>query len=405
MLETILTYLNTSAGQPIQAGTAFFTARGGKLVSTTFQYETSYLAAKESFFLDPELQLVTGGQNVSGLPGAFQDCSPDRWGRNLITKARRAQAKAEDRRLETLTEVDFLAGASDVTRQGALRFRAVQGGPFLRDDTEVPKLLELPRLLRAADAVSRDDDFAAIKELLAAGTGSLGGARPKASVRGGSTLYIAKFPHPDDDWDVMAWEKTALDLAEAAGIRVPVSRLTEVGGRHVLLLERFDRRGSTRIHYLSAMTLLSARDGDSHDYWEIAEALPEVSSATRADLNELWRRIAFSIVINNTDDHLRNHGLVHEAGAWRLSPAFDLNPNPDAATARATGVGGEHHRAEALEALLANVKDFDLDQHRATEILQEVTEAVSRWREVAGSHGVSTSEFHLFEDAFWQPDT
>ena len=403
MIDHLFIYLDVPGADQLLVGEIFFTAKGGKLVSSTFNYDTGYLAWDGAFPIDPALGLHTGGQYVTGLPGAMRDCAPDRWGRNLITKARRGAALAEGRKAETLTDADFLVGVSDFTRQGALRFTAQQNGPFLGDGTAVPKLIELPRLLRAAEAASLDDDFAAIKTLLDAGTGSLGGARPKASARDGEQLLIAKFPHPNDEWDVMAWEKTALDLAEIAGIRVPRTRLTRVDDRAVLLLDRFDRRHDGRIPYASAMTVLSAHDGESHDYVEVAEALPEVSAATRADLNELWRRIAFSVLVNNTDDHLRNHGFLHGQGGWRLSPAFDVNPNPDTGTARQTGVGGAYEREDALEALRQYTKEFDLTPARAGELLDQIKAAVSGWREVAAGHGVNAKEMELFSDAFWLP--
>lgn len=201
----------------------------------------------------------------------------------------------------------------------------------------------------------------------------------------------------------MAWEKTTLDLAESAGIRVPQSSLTRVDGRSVLLLDRFDRVGSGRVPYMSAMTLLEARDGDSSDYTEIAETLPEVGAATTADLNELWRRVAFSVLVNNTDDHLRNHGFLHERGGWRLSPAFDMNPNPDAGAIRQTGIGGSYLREDAIESLRAYAKEFGLDPGTAETLLREVASAVATWRDVAAGHGVSGSEQQLFADAFWIP--
>ncbi len=403
MIDHLFVYLDDARGVSLYVGEIFFAARGGKLASSTFRYDGSYLASKAPFPVDPALPLYATARSVNGLPGAMQDCSPDRWGRNLITKQRRAEALSEGRRLATLVDADFLIGVSDFARQGALRFRASEDGEFLGAGTDVPKLLDLPRLLRAADAVSRDDDFAAIKVLLDAGTGSLGGARPKASVRDAERLLIAKFPHPDDQWDVMAWEKTTLDLAESAGIRVPQSSLTRVDGRSVLLLDRFDRVGSGRVPYMSAMTLLEARDGDSSDYTEIAETLPEVGAATTADLNELWRRVAFSVLVNNTDDHLRNHGFLHERGGWRLSPAFDMNPNPDAGAIRQTGIGGSYLREDAIESLRAYAKEFGLDPGTAETLLREVASAVATWRDVAAGHGVSGSEQQLFADAFWIP--
>lgn len=405
MIDHLFVYLDNVDGETRLVGEVFFAARRGALVSSTFRYDTTYLADPAAFPIDPTLGLYAGPQNVAGLPGAMRDSSPDRWGRNLITKDRRATALAEHRTAPTLTDVDFLVGVSDVTRQGALRFRVTPDGEFLGTNigVEVPKLIELPRLLHAADAAGRADDFAAIKALLDAGTGSLGGARPKASVRDGDRLLIAKFPHPDDQWDVMAWEKTTLDLAAKAGIRVPETTLTKVDGRSVLLLDRFDRQWPGRIPYLSAMTLLEARDGDSHDYTEIAETLPEVGSATTADLRELWRRIAFSILVNNTDDHLRNHGLIHEPGGWRLSPAFDMNPNPDTAAQRQTAVAGSYTREDALESLRAYGEEFRLTTTAANQILHQVTSAVTHWRGIATANGIRSNEMTLFADAFRSP--
>lgn len=164
---------------------------------------------------------------------------------------------------------------------------------------------------RSANA---DESLDAVKELLDAGTGSLGGARPKASVRDGDRLIVAKFSSPRDDWDVIAWEKTVLDLAEIAGLRVPDRKLTRVDGKSVLLLDRFDRTATGgRVPYLSAMTLLTARDGmsDQFDYTDLAETLAEHGSTTISmDLVELWKRVVFSVAVHNTDDHLRNHGFI-----------------------------------------------------------------------------------------------
>ena len=206
-------------------------------------------------------------------------------------------------------------------------------GPFIDPDTVVPKLLELPRLLAAADAVERDpDDQTAVKDLLDAGSGSLGGARPKASVREGERLMIAKFPHRDDTWDVMAWEATALDLAEEAGISVPGRRMTRINGRAVLILDRFDRTpDGRRVPYISAMTLLGRSDGDVSDYTDVCDAISDEGAATALDLEALWRRVAFSVAIHNTDDHLRNHGFpVRRAGGpWR-QPSTSI-PTPTSA--------------------------------------------------------------------------
>ncbi|MDO9396162.1 MAG: HipA N-terminal domain-containing protein, partial [Herbiconiux sp.] len=207
------------SGEPTLVGVAIFdpAVRRRAGVSTTFTYDETWLQRPGCYAIDPALSLFGRSTTVAGLPDCFQDCSPDRWGRNLITKRLRTLALRDESKPRDLTDVDYLLGVSDETRQGALRLRSGTQGPFLDPGREVPKLIELPRLLAAADALERDpDDQSALKNLLDAGSGSLGGARPKASVRDGDRLMIAKFPHRDDTWDVMAWEATALDLAEAA---------------------------------------------------------------------------------------------------------------------------------------------------------------------------------------------
>ncbi|MFG1911778.1 type II toxin-antitoxin system HipA family toxin [Kribbella sp. NPDC048928] len=300
-----------------------------------------------------------------------------------------------------MSDVDYLLGVSDLTRQGALRFRSSPDGPYLDPDLTVPKLVELPRLLQAADAAARDpDDLSAVKDLLDAGSGSLGGARPKASVRDQERLYIAKFPHPGDEWDVISWEKTTLDLAERSGIEVPSRRLTSIAGRSVLVLERFDREAQNRVGYMSAMTMVQGTDGTPGDYLEVAETLTEYGSQVGEDLRQLWRRIAFSVAVHNTDDHLRNHGFLRDGRAgWRLSPAFDLNPNPDVGAQRVTGIGGAYRREDELTGLMSYADSFRLTPNEACRVLRDVLDGTAAWREVAMSNGVPGREVPRFEDA------
>jgi serine/threonine-protein kinase HipA len=396
---SLLVYVDLD-GQQVEVGTAYFTRRRSTS-SMSFHYAQSYLGRKGAYAIDPALELFAGPQQIDGLPGAFADCSPDRWGKSLITKRLQALALRENRTAPSLADVDFLIGVSDLTRQGALRFKRNTNAPFLDPDLQVPKMVELPRLLSAADQVADGgDDLAAIKALLEAGSGSLGGARPKASVRDENRLLMAKFPHRNDDWDVMAWEKTALDLAARAGIDVPGSELVQIDGRHVLVLERFDRHGVRRRGYISAMTLIEGRDGDVRDYVEVAETLAEHGARVRADLHELWRRIAFSVAIHNTDDHLRNHGFLHEVGGWVLSPVFDVNPNPIVSEERVTGIGGARSRADELAGLMMYAETFDLSAGEAQQILREVSDATEDWRRIAASHGIGEVERHRFEPAF-----
>jgi serine/threonine-protein kinase HipA len=374
-------------------------------VTTTVVYDVAYLADRSGYDLEPALPRQAGQQYVDGLPGSFADCSPDRWGRNLLDKRRRAEQRHASQRLPAATETDYLLGVSDITRQGNLRFRDGDG-PFLGPHEDVPRLVSLPQLLASADRVGSDadlDDFSAVKALLDAGSGSLGGARPKASVRGDDgTLMIAKFPHAADEWDVMAWEKTMLDLAQAAGLRVPCNRLTTVGSRSVLLVSRFDREvGGVRLGYISAMTLVGARDGDDRDYVDIIDALSESGAMVNEDLKELFARVVFSVAVHNTDDHLRNHGFLHAGGdAWRLSPAFDVNPNPEP---------GPKHLSTAIDladdtasiSLALSVADyFRLGAEAANDVVVHVQAVVSQWATVARQYGLSGQEVSKMSWAF-----
>lgn len=380
-------------------GDVYSSLRRGRLVST-FAYDRDYLGLKSAYPIEPALRLGGGNWALSrSLPRSFDDAAPDRWGRNLIAKRLRVEAAEQARPPQTIDDRDYLLGVSDVTRQGALRFTTTANDRFQHPASEVPKLIALPALLRAADHVARNDSdsFAAVKTLLDAGTASLGGARPKASIRDESTLLIAKFSHPGDEWNVIAWEKTALDLAKEAGIRVPEARLVNVDGHSVLLLERLDRAGARRIGYISAMTLLEADGGQSRDYLEIADAIPDHGAQTSADLHELWRRIAFSIAIHNTDDHLRNHGFLRRRGGWALAPAFDINPNPELGAQRVTSIGGASDPVAEVGTLLAHAAIFDLTEVLARRVLREVADAASNWRSVARGNGLSQSDRGRFE--------
>jgi len=375
--------------------------------SASFAYDDRYLAGPEAYALDPALPLVTGALQTPvghALFGAFSDCAPDRWGRTLIKRAEIARAKLAGTGPHSMSEAEILLGVRDDLRQGALRFRHSEEGPFLAvEDSGVPILTDLPKLLEIAERAESDSaDYADLKRLLRAGS-SLGGARPKAHVvDAAGRIAIAKFPSASSDtWNVMAWEKVALDLARDAGIKVPDSQLIHVGARNVLVVDRFDRRGATRVGYASAMTMLEARDGDQRSYLEIAGVIEERSAATTADLNQLWRRMAFSILISNTDDHLRNHGFLHErADSWSLSPAFDLNPNPDPGPKElSTAIDFSDTRA-SVDTLMEVAEYFRLNADEANNVLTRVSSAVGRWRAVAATHGLQQADINAMEPAF-----
>jgi len=374
--------------------------------SASFIYNDSYLADPGAYALDPSLPLVTGSQQTPvgrAMFGAFSDCAPDRWGRTLLARREAARAKDAGTAPRSLSEADVLLGVRDDLRQGALRFRLSEGGPYLAQDSGVPILTDLPALLDIAERVESDTaDYGDLNRLFRAGS-SLGGARPKAHVIGNDgRIAIAKFPSASSDtWNVMAWEKVALDLARRAGITVPDSELIRIGDRTVLIVDRFDRWGTNRIGYASAMTMLEASDGEQRSYLEIAQVIEERSQAVTEELRQLWRRICFTILISNTDDHLRNHGFLHErAESWRLSPAFDLNPNPAPGPKElSTAVDFDDFRA-SIDTAMGIAEYFRMDAQEAVDVLAQVASAVGYWRTTAISHGLQQAEIEKMEPAF-----
>lgn len=399
-------------GNPRLAGRLWTRTRGGR-ESASFEYAESWREFDGAFALAPALRVGAGAYHTPAdraILAALGDSAPDRWGRTLLARHERLAARREGRAPRTLREIDYLLGVSDVTRQGALRFALEEGGPFVaaRGAESVPPLVRLPELLGATHAVLADRDDAEDLRLLLAPGSSLGGARPKASVadRDGS-LLIAKFPAESDDYDLVRWEAVALTLAEQAGIDIPGWRLEPVHDSQALLLERFDRRGHERVPYLSAMSMLDATDGDVGSYVEMADALRMHGAETRADLRQLWRRLAFNILVSNTDDHLRNHGFLYTGNAgWRLSPAFDLNPIPVDLKPRilATAIDATGDRTASLETAFEVAASFDLDAAEAGEIAGEVGGAVARWRAVARRLGSPAAEIERMASAFEHED-
>ncbi len=394
------------AGQDVPAG-RLWAHSGRGTESATFEYLPEYLARTDAYSLDPLLPTLAGQQQTAAgraLFGALSDAAPDGWGRRLIAREELHRASEEHRTPRSRTEIDFLLGVRDDLRQGALRFRDTGSGDYLAESTGVPHLIELPRLLNAAEELERESESDEDLRLLLEGGSSLGGARPKAHVRAtGGALGIAKFPAPaGDSWDVIRWEAVSLTLASRAGISVPQFALHTVAGRPVLIVQRFDRHDEERIGYVSAMTLLEAADGDDRSYVDIAETIEEHSPAAAADLRELWRRMVFSRLISNTDDHLRNHGFLRTSVAgWSLSPAFDLNPNPQPGGTRFSTVVDEGREGENdIEVALDVASMFRLTPDEALGVLAEAVYAVSRWTDVAKALGVARGEIDRMSGAF-----
>jgi serine/threonine-protein kinase HipA len=394
------------AGQDIPAG-RMWTHRQGRSETATFAYLPDYLARADAYELDPSLQLREGQQHTAvgqALFGALTDCAPDGWGRRLVVRAEQHRAREDERAPRGLAEIDYLLGARDDLRQGALRFQEARDDEYLAPNSHgVPHLVNLPRLLNAAEELERDQATAEDLRVLLEGASSLGGARPKAHVLDTSErLSIAKFPSPTGDrWDVIRWEHVALTLAEHAGILVPAHELHVIAGRPVLVVRRFDRDATQRVGYVSAMTMLGGRDGEQGSYLEIAETIEEHSPRAGADLRELWRRIVFNVLISNTDDHLRNHGFLKTSTAgWSLSPAFDLNPNPEGESKQLETAINESNTNASLETALQVAELFGVSEQEGQRIVGDVTAATDTWREVAQTARLGKAEIDRMEPAF-----
>jgi len=363
-------------------------ARAGRLVRTEFIYDRSYLGTPDALALDPSTPLDSAAHVRAALPRGLADAGPDGWGRRLIT---RSQAGP-------LSDADLLLHVDDFARMGALRLTIPESaGAFVSEEHDVPRLLALPELLQAAQEFEAEPgDLTAIRRLLDAGSGGLGGARPKASILDDDRLLIAKFPSTNDEIDVLAWEKLCLDIAEQAGIPVPERRLVAVGGARVLLLARFDRDRAVRIPYLSAYAIGTAPDPASGDYLEIAADASEMDLADLgATSRDLLRRAALNVALRNTDDHLQNHGFLWSRAGWRLSPAFDITPNHVDGTTRATSIDGETHPAREARALLELGRALRLTHVESTRIISEVLDAAALWRDRAVALTIDDTEIRL----------
>ncbi|MXZ70915.1 MAG: type II toxin-antitoxin system HipA family toxin [Acidobacteria bacterium] len=400
-------------GTRVLVGRLWCRFRGGR-ESATFEYDAGWLEHPERFAIDPALPLTAAAgpfHTVRGVAlfGAMSDSAPDRWGRMLLRRAARRRARRNDPAPRGLSEADVLLSVDDEARQGALRFAIEPEGPFLAapQPSRIPPLVELRRLVASADRVTGDrEDDEDLRLLIGPGS-SLGGARPKAAVRlPDGALAIAKFPHTEDDRNVVLWEAVALALAERAGIEAPSRRIQNVGGETVLIVDRFDRRGGERIPFLSAMSLVGATDRETHSYLEIADALRQHGARPRQDLAQLWRRIVFNVLISNTDDHLRNHGFLHEGQlGWRLSPVYDLNPTPTDVRPRvlSTSIGFDDPAA-SLDLALETAESYGLEAPTARGIAGEVGAAVAAWKQTAERLGAARRETDRLASAFENED-
>ena len=391
-------------------GTLYMSQNRGKELCS-FEYDKDWLL-HGSMVIDPDLKLF-GGRHYSNddknIFGAFADSCPDRWGRKLMARREELRAKAANEKPRKLLESDYLLGVYDEARMGGLRFKTEPDGDFLSNDNDfaTPPWTSLRELEAASRSFENDDlgpDNKWLRQLLAPGS-SLGGARPKANVvdtKG--ELWIAKFPSRHDDFNVGAWEMVTHDLAKSCEIDVPEARLekfSDLGS--TFLVKRFDRSGSKRIHFSSAMTMLGKNDGadasDGSSYLEIASFLKSNGASPKRDLSELFRRIVFSMAVSNTDDHLRNHGFILSEKGWELSPAYDINPD----------IYGEYLSLNVdsdssgidFDIAIEAAPYYGINWTDASSIVDDIKMKVGKnWRTLAGKYGISRNETERMSPAF-----
>ena len=373
----------------------------GRRQHSQFEYDEAWLAAQDRFALAPGLPLRAGSHfssarddKRSALSGCFGDAAPDSWGRALMTRALGGG----------LSEFDYLVLSDDRTRQGALRFLGEDREPLSDLSPPIPRLVELERLRRLAQRFEQDPSGAEEEARDLAGVaGSLGGARPKANVEGEGHLWIAKFTSARDTKPVERAEVATLKLARLCGLRAADARLElRNSDSPIALIRRFDRRGDARIPYISARTALDWHSEEGGFYTDIAEVIRQISSKPLEDLHELWRRIVFTILVSNKDDHLKNHGFIYAGGdRWRLSPAFDINPSPSRHRVLETGIIQGGSFAASLELAIEACEFFDVRPKSAkSQTLAVARTVAANWKQSLRDAGASADDIQNYADAF-----
>ena len=397
--------------EPEQIGILFsgINAKGNNTLS--FEYSDGWLANHSEMTLDPDLFPYTGRQFLMAGKSNFgflSDASPDRWGRLLMKRREIILAREQDRGIRNLSEIDFLLGVHEVGRVGGLRFKIEPDGDYLSNDNALaaPPWVKLRGLQNASLMLESCKDPYEKKwllQLLVPGS-SLGGARPKATVQDEyGNFWIAKFPSRNDEFNVGAWEKVVHDLAKECGLNVPESKIenfTEEGS--TFLVKRFDRveHGSARRHFASAMTMLGKTDGeDGSSYLDIAQVLKTQGSNPEEDLQELWRRIVFNVLVSNTDDHLRNHGFLLDKNGWRLSPVYDVNPNIYRHNLSLNITENSNEKDIAL--VLGTAKFYNLTDAEAKDIVEGMETVVhDKWHTKADEYRIPKPEQEVFKNIF-----
>lgn len=378
--------------------------------SYSFTFNPDWLAKYGNIFLSADINNYGGRQYTQpgkDIFGCFSDALPDRWGRTLLLRREQILAKEEKRPVRRLSSFDYLTGIDDFSRMGGFRFKKELDGQFINceEDLRIPPITDIRTLVVASMEFERseqEDLLPAkkwIQQLVHPGT-SLGGARPKAGVTDeDGMLCLAKFPSRNDDYDVALWEHHSHLLAQEAGIVAAKTKVIPSGDKyHVLLSKRFDRtQMKSRIHLASAMTLLGLADGcdakSGNGYLDIVDFILQYCCDVNGNLAQLYRRVAFSIAIGNSDDHFRNHGFLLTPKGWTLAPAYDMNPT--LVPYQSLLINSSTNEAN-LQILLDSCEEYMLNKEEARTIIGEVVEAVGKWHKMAVRLGISKREMDMF---------
>ncbi len=378
-----------------------------------FSFNKEWLAKYGDIFLSGDLQNFAGIQYTRperGIFACFSDAIPDRWGRTLLNRREQIAAADEKRAAQHLSSFDYLIGIDDTSRMGGFRFAYNPAGEFINCEASlrVPPLASVRELMYAAHKIEASDEKQLLPskkwliQLLHPGT-SLGGARPKASVidEDGS-LTVAKFPSRKDDYDVAQWEHFCHVMGRKAGLNVAETRTIDGDEYHILISKRFDRTtDGKRIHFASALTLLGLTDGDNastgYGYTDIVDFIIQHGSNVEQNLEELYRRVAFYIIVGNSDDHFRNHGFLLTRKGWELSPAYDINPTRSDFQRLLIN---RNTSESNIDILLKSAGDYMLSSEKARDIINNVRAAMRSWRNEARRQGLPQRDIDMFAPHF-----
>ena len=384
--------------------------------TSVFTYDAKWIDRRNAFALAPGMPLgptpiySNRASDGSSLPAAIADGTPDSWGRAVIKAVMGGRIRSD---------LDYLVESDDFLRSGALRYYdgPEPNAPALAPPRQGPGLTSIPRLLDLSQVIAEARAFEADSihyrekranmiggELLRNAVGTLGGARPKVNARAeDGSLWIVKLAKTDDAYAVARAEVMALRLAERVGINASTADVLPSGQRFpVAIIKRFDRgENATRIPFISAQTFMELPGAEPGNYVDVAFRIRHWSLDVKGDLHELYRRLVYNVLIQNTDDHLRNLGFLYRGnGRWGLSPAYDVNPDPTDGTTLKTAISDSHGNALDIDAILDVSEYFEVDIDDArTMVAAMATTIRDEWRGIGARLGMTASDIKAIQPA------